>query len=283
MEYTQILYEPRGAVAVVTLNRPEYRNPIGRITIEELDHALGRAVDDDEVRVIVLRAEGRHFSAGHDLGTPAKSRTTPSGSIRPACPGLSSQLGTVHRAGAALAQPAEADRRRRPGQVHLGRVDGGDDDGYHLASRTPEFLGSKFQYFSVPWDIGIRKAKEVLFEPRFIDAYEALDLGFVNRVLPREQLDTETLAYAERIAQNSAWQLRMTKLAINQAQDMQGYTNHIIAAHSTPNEAQPQGRSCLRPAPDRPDRACAPEQGTGAGIWGAARDAGGRVARVLRG
>src|SRR5436309_6735653 len=72
MEYTQILYEPQDAVAVVTLNRPEYRNPIGRICIEELDDAFSRAVKDDAIRVIVLRAEGQHFSAGHDLGTPAK-------------------------------------------------------------------------------------------------------------------------------------------------------------------------------------------------------------------
>src|SRR5215213_8699070 len=72
MDYTQILYEPRDAVAVVTLNRPEYRNPIGRITVEELDDAFNRAVRDPEIKVILLRAEGPHFSAGHDLGTPAK-------------------------------------------------------------------------------------------------------------------------------------------------------------------------------------------------------------------
>lgn len=103
-----------------------------------------------------------------------------------------------------------------------------------FASEDAEFLPSYFQYFSVPWDVGIRKAKEILFEPRFIDAEEALDLGFVNRVLPREELNDEVMAYAQRVAENDPFQLRIAKLGINQAQDMQGYTNHITAAHTKP-------------------------------------------------
>lgn len=93
------------------------------------------------------------------------------------------------------------------------------------------FLGSNFQYFSVPWDMHPRKAKELLFESRFVDADEALELGLVNRVVPRAALEDTVLEYAERIAKNDPFQLRMIKLAVNQMQDTQGFQAHITAAH----------------------------------------------------
>jgi enoyl-CoA hydratase len=71
-----------------------------------------------------------------------------------------------------------------------------------FAADDAMFLPANFQYFSVPWDLGSRKAKEVLFESRFLSAQEVLDLGFVNRVLPRANLDAEVMAYAARVAEN---------------------------------------------------------------------------------
>ena len=237
MEYTQILYETVGRVARVTLNRPEYRNPIGRITVEELDNAFARAVADEEVGVIVLRAEGPHFSGGHDLGTPAKIADD---EARPYPPGVP---GRFQRSWELYIEPGLRWRNLpKPtiAAVHGKCIWGGwmviTTMDIIFAAENAEFLGANFQYFSVPWDVGIRKAKEILFEPRFIDAREALDLGFVNRVLPFEQLDEEVMAYAQRVAENDPFRLRMTKLAINQAQDMQGYTSHIYAAHSQPSE-----------------------------------------------
>ena len=237
MDYTQILYETAGNVARVTLDRPEYRNPIGRIAIEELDDAFSRAVVDDDVRVIVLRAEGPHFSAGHDLGTPAKMADD---EARPYPPGVS---GRFQRSWDLYIEPGL--RWRNLPKPTMAAVQGKCIWGGWMVATTmdiifaaedAEFLATYFQYFSVPWDIGIRKAKEILFESRFIGAREALDLGFVNRVLPLDQLDDEVMAYAQRVAENDPFQLRMTKLGINQAQDMQGYTTHIVAAHSKPAE-----------------------------------------------
>jgi len=94
------------------------------------------------------------------------------------------------------------------------------------------FLGANFQYFSIPWDMHPRKAKELLYESRFIDAPEALGLGLVNRVVPGAGLLEETLAYAHRIATNDPFQLRMIKLAVNQMQDHQGFATHISSAHA---------------------------------------------------
>ena len=94
------------------------------------------------------------------------------------------------------------------------------------------FLGANFQYFSIPWDLPARKAKEILYESRFIDATEAHKLGLVNRVVPRSNLESETLDYARRVAENDPFQLRMIKMAVNQVQDTQGFRAHITAAHT---------------------------------------------------
>lgn len=74
-----VTYEVRGSVAVVTVNRPEYRNAQNSRVTCALDAAFTRAVDDDTVKVIVLAGSGRHFSAGHDIGTPGRDidRTFP--------------------------------------------------------------------------------------------------------------------------------------------------------------------------------------------------------------
>ncbi len=233
MDYTQITYEPVGAVARISLNRPRYRNPIGRICIEELDHAFSRAVDDPELRVIVLRAEGDHFSAGHDLGTPEKLQDD---EARPYPPGA---RGRFHRSWELYIEPGL--RWRNLPMPTIAAVQGYCIFGGWMVATTMDlifassdarFLGSKFQYFSVPWDVGIRKAKEILFEPRFIEAREAQQAGFVSRVFDRDELDDATMEYAARVAESDPFSLRFTKLAINQAQDEQGYTNHVIAAHS---------------------------------------------------
>jgi enoyl-CoA hydratase len=106
------------------------------------------------------------------------------------------------------------------------------------------FLGGNFQYFSIPWDMSARLAKELLYESRFIDAAEAQQLGLVNRVVPRAQLDDAVMTYARRIAENDPLQLRMIKLAVNQKQDGEGFQAHITAAHlmhlvSSAGEADP--------------------------------------------
>ena len=71
----------------------------------------------------------------------------------------------------------------------------------------------------------------MLYESRFVDAAEAAELGLVNRVVPADALNEEVIAYAERIARNDPFQLRMIKLAVNQMQDTQGFHAHITAAH----------------------------------------------------
>jgi enoyl-CoA hydratase len=99
-----------------------------------------------------------------------------------------------------------------------------------FASPDARFLAGLVEYFSIPWDVHPRKAKELLFESRFIDAEEARELGFVNRIYPAADLERETLAYARRVAENGRTALRMSKLAINKVQDVQGFSAAIEAA-----------------------------------------------------
>lgn len=244
MNFRELTYEAIGRVAKIRIDRPEYRNAISRITIEELDAAFAAACDDDDIGTIVLCAEGPHFSGGHDIGSPAKLQDD---QARPFPEGV---RGNFHRSWylyiehglrwRSLPKPTIA-------AVHGKCIWGGwmvaTTMDMIFAARDAQFLGSNFQYFSVPWDLGIRKAKEILFEPRFIGAIEARDLGFVNRVYDTyDELIEETMAYAARVAENSIFQLRMTKNFINQAQDIQGYTNHIIAAHTKPGGPGVTGR-----------------------------------------
>ena len=95
------------------------------------------------------------------------------------------------------------------------------------AEEEAQFLAGFVEYMSIPWDIGIRRAKELCFESRFIPAEEASRYGFVNRVLPRADLERETYAYARRVAENSPEALRFAKIQMNKAQDHQGFTNAV--------------------------------------------------------
>jgi enoyl-CoA hydratase len=99
-----------------------------------------------------------------------------------------------------------------------------------FAASDAQFLPSHGQYFSAPWDMGARKAKEVLFEAGFLTADQALELGMVNRVLPASSLEEETLAYAERVTKNDSLTMRVIKFSVNQAQDAAGYTVSLRAA-----------------------------------------------------
>src|SRR3712207_553166 len=67
-----VSYERRGPVAVVTMNRPEFRNAQNSVMTYALDDAFYRAAEDDDVAVVVLAGSGKHFSAGHDIGTPGR-------------------------------------------------------------------------------------------------------------------------------------------------------------------------------------------------------------------
>jgi len=232
-EYEFIDVSVVNGVARFTANRPEVRNAQSRRLLEELDHAFAAAAQDRSVKVIVLLGAGDHFSGGHDLGS-AEERADRQ--VRPLEQGLRGRFdhSREHFVDKTL-------RWRNVPKPTIAAVQGycifagwlvASAMDIIYAADDAMFLGANFQYFSIPWDVHPRKAKELLYESRFVDAAEALSLGVVNRVFPRAELREATLEYAERVARNDPFQLRMIKMAVNQMQDGQGFHAHITAAHA---------------------------------------------------
>jgi enoyl-CoA hydratase len=231
-----VLFEKSGRTALLTLNRARYRNAQSYPLLDALDEQLDRAMKDDTVRVAVVRGAGDHFSSGHDLGTEDQKAVLEA---------MGLELGAKLEQGLRyydsfrhynldltlkwrnLPKPTIA-------MVHGYCIFGGwmiaTAMDLIFASTDARFLASQFEYFSVPWDIHPRKAKELVFESRFLDAEEARADGLVNRVYPADRLEHETLAYAERVGENDPTVLRLSKLAINKAQDLQGYSVGVEAA-----------------------------------------------------
>ena len=233
MKYEAIIYQKHGAVARVITNRPRYKNAQSRLMIEEMDHAFAAANADEDVRVIILAAAGDTFSSGHDIGTreekeDMRRRPFPKGVRGEYALSRHLFLDTTLR-WRDLDKPTIAEVQ---GMCIFGGWMFASAMDLIVASNDAKFLPALMQYFSIPWDIPIRKAKEAMFRSRFIGAEEAKQLGFVNLVVPRERLEAETMAMAEEIAQNDSFTLRMLKWAANSAQDAMGFTNSIRNAHS---------------------------------------------------
>lgn len=233
MAYQQIEYEKNGRIARVILNRPERRNAQSRILLEEMDAAFADANDDDEIRVIVLSGKGEHFSSGHDLGTPEEKADA---ARRPYGKGLRGIYSRSRRLFLDNTMRWRDLDKPTIAMVHGYCIFGGwmfaAAMDLIVASDDAQFLPSLLQYFSIPWDLPIRKAKEILFQSRFVSAEEACRLGFVNSVVPRAKLEAETMALAARIAESDRMTLRMLKFAVNNAQDEMGFRNSVRNAHS---------------------------------------------------
>ena len=227
MAFEEILYAAADGVAQITLNRPRYRNAQSYRMLDEIDAALGLAGADEAVKVVVLRGAGGVFSTGHDLGTAEGMTYRNALGAKPGIqtydqfkkynldllvkwrnfpkPTLAMVEGYCIYAGWMLAAAMDV----------------------IFAAEDAQFLGGFVEYNTIPWDIGVRRAKELVFESRFITAAEAADFGLVNRVLAKADLERETLAWARRVAENSAETLRMAKIQMNKAQDAQGFTHAV--------------------------------------------------------
>lgn len=233
MAYETVTYERLEKVGRITLNRPRYRNAQSTVLLKELDRAFEEAAADDRAKVIILAGAGEHFSAGHDLGTPDE-RENPNSYFN------TKGLKNRHIRSWELFLDNTLRWRDLP-KPTIAQVQGYCIFGGYMfaaamdiivASDDAMFLPSITQYFSAPWDVGVRKAKEILFQSRFIDANEALKTGLANIVVPRADLERETLALAARIADTDAFTLRMIKFAINNAQDEMGFRTAVRNAHS---------------------------------------------------
>jgi enoyl-CoA hydratase len=239
MEFRHILFQS-GKVARIVFNRPECLNAQDYRLLEEVDQAFDSALSDRDCGAIVLSGAGRAFSAGHDLGTEEHLRYCEAhGMAKPNDSDLERKVADmfafyVKKTLAWRNCPKPTVAMVHGYCIYAGWMLASAMD-VVFAAEDALFLPGMVEYFSAPWDLGPRKAKEILLEHRFMTAAEALACGFVNRTFPPERLETETLAYADRVAENHlsapAWTSTI-KAAINHMQDAMGFTSEIEAAYT---------------------------------------------------
>ncbi|MFI5622748.1 enoyl-CoA hydratase [Nocardioides sp. NPDC051685] len=238
-ETSVVTYETHGPVAVVRLNRPEYRNAQNSKVTYALDAAFTRATNDDEIKVIVLGGNGKHFCAGHDIGTPG--RDVDESFERKAVmwwdhvgkSGVDSRFARESEVYLGMCR-----RWRELPKPTIAMVQGACIAGGLMLAWSCDFIVASddaffsdpvvkmgipgVEYFAHPWVTNPRAAKEMLFTGGRFSASQAETWGMVNHVVPRDDLETETLALAGRIAEMPRLGLALAKKAVNQAEDLMG-------------------------------------------------------------
>jgi enoyl-CoA hydratase len=230
MSYETLLYEVDGAVATITMNRPDQANAQNTRLLDELDAALAVADEDDDVRVVVLAGAGKHWSAGHDLkeliGPDPDKWAAMRGNLEgklhhervmyyDRClrirdfrkPTVAAVQGKCVAAGLMLACMCDL-------------IVAADDAVFQ--NPVLRMTGAGVELLVEPWELGIRKAKEFLWTGMELDAQEAWRLGMVNRVVPRQDLAAEAKALADKVALVPAQTSQIVKDSINHTADEMG-------------------------------------------------------------
>jgi len=224
-----LLVEDIGPVRRLTMNRADALNALDHELVEGLSAAVLEANADPGVNVVILRGAGRAFCAGYDLNEDAAEGELDARGWH---------AGLAH----SVARMLELTDSTKPtiAQVHSYCLAGGTDlmlacdlavaaDDAYFGYVDVRF-GSGVVSMFLPWVVGVRKAKELLFtgEDR-IPAQEALRIGLVNRVVPRADLDGATLELANEIAMNEPFVVQTTKRAVNRAWDVAGFRAAMAA------------------------------------------------------
>ncbi len=234
-----VTYEVRGPTAIIRLNRPQYRNAQNSKVTYALDAAFTRAVDDDEVKAIVLAGNGDHFCAGHDIGTPERDvhesfeRKAVIWWDHVGAAGVDSRFARESEVYLGMCR-----RWREIPKPTIAMVQGACIAGGLMLAWSCDFIVASddaffqdpvvmmgipgVEFFSHPWVTNPRAAKEWLYTGDRMPAARAQELGMVNHVVPRAELEEHTLRIAERIARMPRLGLALTKKAVNQAEDLQG-------------------------------------------------------------
>ncbi|QNA93675.1 MULTISPECIES: enoyl-CoA hydratase [unclassified Microbacterium] len=234
-----VTYEVRGSTAIVRLNRPQYRNAQNSKVTYALDAAFTRAVDDDTVKVIVLGGNGKHFCAGHDIGTPERDIDE---SFERKAVIWWDHVG-AHGVDSRFARESEVylgmcRRWREIPKPVIAMVQGACIAGGLMLAWSCDFIVASddaffqdpvvtmgipgVEFFAHPWVTNPRAAKEMLYTGDRMPAARAHELGMVNHVVPLDELEQRTLELADRIGRMPRLGLALAKKAVNQAEDLQG-------------------------------------------------------------
>lgn len=233
-----VLYTVADGIATVTMNRPDFNNAQNSQMTYALDAAFERAVSDDAVKVIVLRGTGKHFSAGHDIGTPGRDINKP--------------FERKHLWWDHTNKPGAEQLYAREQEVYLGMCRRWHDmpkptiamvqgaciaGGLMLAWVCDLIVASDdaffqdpvvrmgipgVEYFAHAHELNPRIAKEFLFLGERMPAERAYQMGMVNRVVARDELEATVYAWAAKIASQPRLGLSLTKTVLNRVEDIQG-------------------------------------------------------------
>ena len=232
-DYETILYAVAGAIATVTLNRPEQLNTIVPPMPDEVEAAVGRAVRDPDVKVIVVRGAGRAFCAGYDFGGGFKHWGEGLNTDGKWDPGKDF-VGATALELAPTQKFMSIWRSPKPviAQVHGWCVGGGSDFALCadlVIASEDAVIGTPYSrmwgtYLSGMWlyRLGLTKAKEHALTGRPLNGRQAADIELINRAVPFEELEDTVAALAADLAKIPSSQLAAMKLMVNQAYENMG-------------------------------------------------------------
>jgi len=215
-EYKTIRYEQRGAVAIITLNRPEVNNAVNSQMVSELWDAMHKAGEDDSVRAILFTAAGRNFNAGGDL--QEFKDATPEFMLK-----FNGRMIELYKYMMRLRKPIVAAVN---GFCVMDMLNGFDlivaaDDARFANPEVGVGIspGAGISQLLVRW-VGRMKAKQLLFFPDPISAWEAQKLGIVNWVVPADKLFDEAFRIANQLANGPTKAIGAIKMCINVGGEM---------------------------------------------------------------
>ena len=247
VEETDIVtYTAADGIAWIAMNRPQYNNAQnGRMTYE-LDAAFKRAVADDDVKVIVLRGEGKHFSAGHDIGTPGRDVHLSQDRVTMWYDHANKEGGEYLYVREAEAYLGMCRRWRDIPKPTIAAVQGACIAGGLMLAWVCDLIVATddaffsdpvvrmgipgVEYFAHPYELNPRIAKEFLFTGNRMNAERAYQMGMVNQVSTRDTLIADVTYLAAKIAEMPRLGLALTKQAINNVEDLQGKRAGMEAA-----------------------------------------------------
>ena len=236
MGFTTIKYETEGSLAWISLNRPDKLNAINKSMVRELNAALDLALGDEQVRVILVKGEGRSFSAGFDLELDPDSDLTAAQELEALKRELYDDFDLIMRFWDSPKPTIAA--------VHTYCLGGALEialacdltiaaTGCRFGEPEVKF-GSGIVALLLPWVCGSKHAREILLTgANNITTSKAVDYGLVNRAVPREDLLEETIQLGMKIARNDTLAVQLTKQAINQGYTIAGMREALLQGLET--------------------------------------------------
>ena len=229
-EYQDITYEVIGPVARICLARPDCGNAQGTRLLDELDEALKVAGGDSAVRVVIVGSIGKHFSAGHDVKEAmGRPNSVEARFVYEEERYLGHCLRLWDFSKPTIAQVQGACIAAGFMVANMCDLLVAADDAYFVDSTCSILAAAATEVLVHPWVLGLRAAKEFLYTGRKMLAEEARQLGMVNRVVPRAELETATLALANDIAKAPPFAMKLLKRSLNRTADLQGFRNALQA------------------------------------------------------